>query len=259
MNAGVAHFRSSYGSAFERYLSRPSEETLRGGYELGREAVTREVGVVDIAAVHHEVVLAALRGCSEPEQIERVTRAAGDFFLEAISAFEMVQRGYREAREATLLERRHAEMLRQLSGFLADASLTLTASDSLEEVLQLVAEQARELIGADGCIATAVADGESPVIAAASFRELKADPRILLRSSEFLEPPTGESDTDGPSRSVLAAPLRTLDGRDFGSIQVVEKTDGDFTEVDQAVLVHLAQMASAAIDRARLYRRHRSE
>jgi GAF domain-containing protein len=40
---------------------------------------------------------------------------------------------------------------------------------------------------------------------------------------------------------------------------VVEKTDGDFTEVDQAVLVHLAQMASAAIDRARLYRRHRSE
>jgi hypothetical protein len=258
MNARAAHLRTSYHSAFERYLSSPSEDTLRGGYELGREAVTREIGVVDIAAVHHEVLLAALRGCSEPEQAERVTRAAGDFFLEAISAFEMVQRGYREAREATLLERRHAEMLRQLSTFLADASLTLTASDSLEEVLQLVAEQARELIGADGCLATAVADGESPVIAAASFRELDADPRILLRSSKFQEP-SGESDTDGPSHGVLAAPLRTLDGRDFGSIRVVEKKDGEFTEVDQAVLVHLAQMASAAIDRARLYGRHRLE
>jgi GAF domain-containing protein len=217
------------------------------------------VGVVDIAAVHHEVILAALRDCSEPEQIERVTRAAGDFFLEAISAFEMVQRGYREAREATLLERRHAEMLRQLSTFLADASLALTASDSLEEVLQLVAEQARELIGADGCLATAVADKESPVIAAASFRELNADPRILLRSRRFLRPPIGDSDTDEPSHGVLAAPLRTLDGRDFGSIQVVEKTDGEFTEVDQAVLVHLAQMASAAVDRARLYGRNRSD
>lgn len=258
MNAGAAHLRSSYRSAFERYLSSPSEDTLRGGYELGREAVTREVGVVDIAAVHHEVVLAALRDCSEPEQIERVTRAAGDFFLEAISAFEMVQRGYREAREATLLERRHAEMLRQLSNLLADASLALTASDSLEEVLQLVAEQARELIGADGCLAMAVADRESPVVAAASFRELSADPRILLRSRRFLKPPIGDSDADGPSHGVLSAPLRTLDGRDFGSIQVVEKTDGEFTEVDQAVLVHLAQMASAAIDRARLYGRDRS-
>ena len=121
-----------------------------------------------------------------------------------------------------------------------------------------MAEQARELIGADGCLATAVADGESPVIAAASFRELDADPRILLRSSKFQEP-SGESDTDGPSHGVLAAPLRTLDGRDFGSIRVVEKKDGEFTEVDQAVLVHLAQMASAAIDRARLYGRHRLE
>jgi hypothetical protein len=256
VNARVAHLRSSYHSAFERYLRDPTEDTLRGGYELGREAVTREVGVVDIAAVHHDVLLAALRGRSKPEQIERVTRAAGDFFLEAISAFEMVQRGYREAREATLLERRHAEILRQLSTFLADASLALTASDSLEEVLQLVAEQARELIGAGGCLATAAADGESPVIAA-SFRDLNADPRILLRSSKFREPPIGQSEADTPSRSLLAAPLRTLDGRDFGSIQVVEKTDGEFTEVDQAVLVHLAQMASAAVDRARLYGRGR--
>src|SRR5919197_216531 len=259
MNTPAPHLRTSYRSAFERYLSSPSEDTLRGGYELGREAVTREVGHVDIAAVHHEVVLAALRDCSEPEQIERVTRAAGDFFLEAISAFEMVQRGYREAREATLLERRHAEMLRQLSNLLADASLALTASDSLAEVLQLVAEQARELIGADGCLATAAADQESPMIAGASFREPSPDPRILLRSRRFLKPPVGDSDTGGPSHGVLAAPLRTLDGRDFGSIQVVEKTDGEFTEVDQAVLVHLAQMASAAIDRARLYGRHRSD
>ena len=44
-----------------------------------------------------------------------MARAAGDFFLESLSSFEMVQRGYREAREAARLERRQTEMSRQLS------------------------------------------------------------------------------------------------------------------------------------------------
>ena len=70
----------------------------------------------------------------------------------------MVQRGFGEAREAARLERRQTELSRQLSTFLADASLALDASDSLEEMLRLVAEQARELVGADCCVAT-VADG----------------------------------------------------------------------------------------------------
>ena len=41
-----------------------------------------------------------------------------------------------------------------LSSFLADASLALDTHGSLEEMLQLVAEQARELIGAECCVAT---------------------------------------------------------------------------------------------------------
>ena len=72
----------------------------------------------------------------------------------------MVQRGFAEAREAARLERRQTEMSRQLSTFLADASLALDASDSLEEMLRLVAEQARELVGADCCVATVAVDGQ---------------------------------------------------------------------------------------------------
>jgi GAF domain-containing protein len=53
--------------------------------------------------------------------------------------------------------------------------------------------------------------------------------------------------------------LTSLNGPDFGSIQVVEKAEGEFTEMDQAVLDHLAQMTSVAIDRARLYGKGRSE
>jgi GAF domain-containing protein len=33
-----------------------------------------------------------------------------------------------------------------------------------------------------------------------------------------------------------------------------DKADGEFTELDEAIVVHLAQMAAAALERARLYR-----
>ena len=56
-------------------------------------------------------------------------------------------------------------------------------------------------------------------------------------------------------RGWLGAPLTTLDGRELGSIQLLDKHDSDFTEVDEAVLVHLSQMASAAVERAWLYER----
>ena len=56
-----------------------------------------------------------------------------------------------------------------------------------------------------------------------------------------------------PLRGWLAASLTALDGSDLGAIQLFDKQDGAFTGDDEAVLVHLAQMASAAIERTRLY------
>ena len=100
-----------------------------------------------------------------------MARAAGDFFLESLSSFEMVQRGFGEAREAARLERRQTEMSRQLSTFLADASLALDASDSLEEMLRLVAEQARELVGADAAWRRWRCDGQPRAAEAASYAE----------------------------------------------------------------------------------------
>jgi GAF domain-containing protein len=55
-------------------------------------------------------------------------------------------------------------------------------------------------------------------------------------------------------RGWLAAPLTTLDGRRLGLIQVFDKQAGDFSELDEAVVMHLAQMASAAVERAQLYK-----
>ena len=145
---GVPSFLAGYVSALTDYLRDPSERSLRVAYELGREAVSRQLSMLDLAVVHQEALLSALADVSGSEETQRVTRATGDFFLESLASFEMVQRGFREAKEAARLERRQTEMSRQLSTFLADASLALDASESLEEMLRLVAEQARELVGA---------------------------------------------------------------------------------------------------------------
>jgi hypothetical protein len=277
----AAEFQAAYRSALAGHLADRGESGLRAAYELGRDAVERRLSVLDLAAVHHEGLIAALRGCSDRGEIEGTTRAAADFFLESLSAFEMIQRGFSEAREAAILERRHAEMLRQLSNLLADASLALGASDSLEEMLQLVAEQARELTNARYCLATAALPGAGGVIEAASYADV-VDARwsVLVESGSLANIDSrlrsargsvrmtgkqlaqqlggvelGAEDAERALPSWLSAPLTALDGREFGSIRLVDKPDHDFTELDEAVLVHLAQMAAAAVERARLYQR----
>ena len=124
---GDVSFR--YASALTDYLRDPSERSLRVAYELGREAVGRQLSMLDLAVVQQEALLSALADASGSKETQRVTRAAGDFFLESLASFEMVQRGFREATEAARLERRQTEMSRQLSTFLADASLALDASN----------------------------------------------------------------------------------------------------------------------------------
>src|SRR3712207_2752376 len=150
----VTPFTTRYAACFDAYLREPREETLQAAYELGRRAVEDEMSVLDLAIAHH----AALRGAVRAGAGDSALGAAEEFFLESLAAFEMVQRGFREARDRAALERRHAEMLRQLSDFLADAS-ALQASGSLDEMLQLVCEQARELLSVPCCLVTI---GEEP-------------------------------------------------------------------------------------------------
>jgi GAF domain-containing protein len=234
--------------------------------------------VLDLAATHHDVLLSALEDPANVRSPEAVTRAAADFFLESLSAFEMVQRGVREAREAAMVERRHAAILRRLSTFLADASLGLDAAGSIDEMLQLVAEHAREVIGAEQCMARLkVADGSQRTLeAVASEPGVEGDlpdasrfaglydniaptsGSLRMTASDLARQPAppGLAEPGEPPtpRGWLAASLTALDGRDLGLIQLFDKRDVDFSELDEAILVQLAQMAAAAVERAQHYR-----
>ena len=59
--------------------------------------------------------------------------------------------------------------------------------------------------------------------------------------------------THPPVHGWLAASMTALDGSELGVLALYNKETGAFTADDQAALVHLAQMASAAIERAGLY------
>ena len=252
-SAAQNELRRSYAAGLQAYLRDPNERTLHAAYELGREAVTRELDVLDLALVHHEALAAALRA-ADPGDVERLTRSAADFLLDSLSAFEMIRRAYTEARDAAALERRQATMLRQLSSLLADASIALDASGSLDEMLRLVAEQARELTRAACCVA-ALTDG--PEIEAASFEEDDEHAAAFVRSAARAVRMSRDelAARDVAGRGWLAAPLTTLDERRIGWIQLLAAAGTDFTEVDEAVLAHLAQMTSATVERARMYSR----
>lgn len=82
----------NYRTAFLRYLPRREEAALTRGYELGRAAVTDGVSLLELARVHHEVLLEVLRD-THPEDLPRLADAASDFLLEALATYDMTQRG----------------------------------------------------------------------------------------------------------------------------------------------------------------------
>ena len=272
----MIRLHAAYLASLENYLLDPGEETLRAAYELGRKTVIEEHSLLDLSIAHHDAVIAVLAPPVEPVDSARIVRAAGEFFLECISAFEMVQRGFHETRDAARVQRRHAEMLRQLSGFLSDSSLALEAPDALAEMRHLVAEQAREFVGADCCIVTTgtrakqrersashMADAlgwrvfaswvdlsrvdEAVWSAGGAVRLAAEDVARLLRASSADPAPAVDV------REWLGAPLTALSGRQLGAIHLVNKMDGEFTSLDEAIALNLAQMSAAAVERAQLY------
>ena len=86
-----------YRVAFLSYLPRREEAALARGYELGRSVVTRGASILELAQVHHEILLEVLRE-TPPEELTRVATAASEFFLEVLATFDMAQRGFLDGR-----------------------------------------------------------------------------------------------------------------------------------------------------------------
>jgi signal transduction histidine kinase/PleD family two-component response regulator len=169
------------------------------------------------------------------------------------------------AEQQKLLEKERASALR-LSG-LAEASLAIASALSLDDVLQMITDQAAKVINSRFAMIwlkveenaktrtiwaisagaeRARDDVDEATVAALDeiASTIKSTIRLTGRPLEKLA---------GPD-AMLAAPLLEREGSTAGLLMLAERPNAVFTADDEAVLTQLAQMASVAVQNARLYR-----
>lgn len=88
-----------YRAAFLGYLPRREEAALNRGYELGRSAVAEGMSLLELAQVHHVVLLETMSRTPAEERPE-IGRAAAEFFLEVLAMFELTQRAFQHRSDA---------------------------------------------------------------------------------------------------------------------------------------------------------------
>jgi PAS domain S-box-containing protein len=235
--------------------------------QLRADAGTRDMPVI---------VLSARAG--EEAKVEGLEMGADDYLVKPFAARELFARvaaniklsGFRSA--ALRNEREGAERLQRL----ADAFLTVTAAPDLQTRLEIVSEHARATIGAHMSVVGLTQGMDwSQAIQAKSLSDKYAHYRnyttvpdgagiyalvcetnrpLCLTEDELHAHPrwrgSGQHAKQHPRlRGWLAVPLIGSDGSNLGLIQLADKYEGEFTEADQSILIQLAQLASAVIER----------
>jgi len=177
------------------------------------------------------------------------------------------------------LEERYAQQAMGLRK-LADAALAINSTLSLDEMLTVINDSAREIIGAHEAetVITARADLGTPELSrsfspkyagwASEGRHLDLNPvwSFVVSGGTVVRMTKDEVERSLAARGLadattghpllegwLAVPIVSRDQETVGLIQVADKVDGDFTADDEVVLLQLAQLAAVAIGNAERY------
>jgi len=132
---------SDYLAALSHHLEEQTEGSLSRAYELGRQALAAELGVLDTLSLYE----AAFRHLVLPAPAADQPRIVGEllnFFREMLSPFEMAFRGYREANRELL---RVNEELLAANTELQSKQLQLVQSAKMASLGELVAGIAHEI------------------------------------------------------------------------------------------------------------------
>lgn len=88
-----------YRFALAGYVARGNEEELQRAYELGRRALEFGLGVLDMVRLHQEAVAKYVTPDTTVIGSPREAKAVEMFLMEALSPFEVAQRGFRDTCE----------------------------------------------------------------------------------------------------------------------------------------------------------------
>ena len=154
-------------------------------------------------------------------------------------------------------EREQSRLLKHV----ADAALRINSAGTLDSVILVAAEEARDIIRAHIAVTELLATEHHPQVSATSMSAEYRAAGKLADLARDLELTAIVRETNLPVRiaaterqlSRLAAPLISRSGRNLGLLSLADKFEGDFTETDEFILEQLAHLASVAIENARLY------
>jgi signal transduction histidine kinase len=94
-------FEDQYRSALCEYAEGGGEAALRKAYELGRRAIDDGKSLIEIAALHHQALMALVKETKDEERhAANMLRAGADFLAESLSPYEMAHRGFHDAVKA---------------------------------------------------------------------------------------------------------------------------------------------------------------
>ncbi|MGB8840545.1 MAG: ATP-binding protein [Aliidongia sp.] len=99
-----------YEAALNEHLADPdSEFALHRAYEIGRNAISGGLGVLDMVKLYHDALARVIERVP-PADLQKQIEMAANFFSETLSSFEMLMRGYRDS---NVLLQETNEMLRR--------------------------------------------------------------------------------------------------------------------------------------------------
>ncbi len=111
MSDRIHQLSDAYRRALHDHLAGGGETALRRAYDLGRRAMADGIGLLELVALHHEVLLRELVTHTQgAHRVAERIEAAKAFLLECLSPYEIA---YRSFRDANLALRRLNEVLEE--------------------------------------------------------------------------------------------------------------------------------------------------
>ena len=261
----------------------PGMDGMETARRIKQRERTADIPIIFLSAVSTQV----------GEMLEGFTSGAVDYVTKPVDPavlrakvqvfVDLAQKNELLRRQSDLLSRRLEERYEQQTRHLrklTDAALAINSTLSLDEMLKVINDSAREIIGAHEAetIITTRADLGFPERSrsfsakyagwAAEGRHTDLSPiwSFVIDDASVVRMTKKEVEGSLIARGLtavapghpllegwLAVPLVSREHEILGLIQVADKVDGDFASDDEVVLLQLAQMAAVAIGNAERY------